>query len=189
MASRILLVEDLQEETYVKSHLIAKDGIAIIVSPGNQVNNLTKEQVRNIFSGKITNWIEVGGKNREIHVATREIGSGTAASFEYFMMSGEPVTKYAILEPSSGALRQVVSDEQAIAFLSFGYLDEKTKAVSLDEVSATNANIINGSYPLVRPFYLMTRGEPAGEVKEFIDFCQGPEGQSIVEAEGYLKIY
>ena len=184
MASR----EILPDESSLNSYLIAKDGIAIIVSPKNMVNNLTKDQLKDIFSVKITNWSEVDGTDQEIHVATREIGSGTAATFEYVVMSGEPITKYAILEPSSGALRQVVSDEQAIAFLSFGYLDKDTKSISLDGVSATNTNINNGSYPLVRPFYLVTKGEKTGEVKRFIDFCTGSDGQLVVATEGYLKV-
>ncbi len=184
MASRELT----PEEAALKKYSLAHDGIAIVVSPQNIVNNLSKTQLKDIFAGRLTNWSAVGGANKEIHVVTREAGSGTAVTFEEYVMLGEPLTRYAILEPSSGALRQTLSDEQAIAFLSFGYLDKDVKALSLDGVTANRANMKNGTYPLVRPFYFLTGREPDGAVKAFLDFCTGAEGQKIVDAEGYLTV-
>ena len=169
-------------------HLLARDAIAVIVHKDNQVAGLTKGQIRDIFAGGITNWEEVGGKDQAIHVAAREEGSGTRSTFEGLVMGDERVTKGAILESSNGMLRLVVAgDTQAISFVSYGYVDSSVKALAIDGVELTAENAKGGTYPLVRPLYFLTRGGPEGLVKEFIDFCLGVEGQSIVEQEGYLS--
>jgi phosphate transport system substrate-binding protein len=176
-----------EEETLglVKHHL-ASDGIAIVAHPSQDVTSLTTEEVRNIFSGNITNWAEVGGDNVTIVVIAREEGSGTRAAFEELVMKDEVITDDAILFPSNGALRTAVAgDEDSIGFLSFGYLDETVRAFDIDGVEATVANAINGDYPIVRPLYFLTLGELTGKVADFIDFCLGPDGQAIV-AEDYI---
>jgi len=177
------------EQGMVIPHLLARDGIAIIVAPGNAVNGLTREQVKKIFMGEIKNWSEVGGTNAEIHVVAREEGSGTRAAFEEMVMGEELVTKTAILQPSNGAIRTTVTgDPNAIGFLSFGYIDQSVKALAIDDIEGTAVNAKAGTYPIVRPLYFLTKSEPTGVVKVFLDFCTGPEGQKIVEEEGYLSI-
>jgi phosphate transport system substrate-binding protein len=172
----------------VMEHVLARDGIAIITHPSQTVSNLTKEQVMQIFTGEITNWSEVGGADETINVVAREEGSGTRAAFEEMVMGEEVITEMAILQPSNGAVRTTVAgDPNAIGFLSFGYLDSSTKALSIDGVPATVDNAKNGTYPIVRPLLLLTKGEPEGIVKEFIDFCLGSEGQAIV-AEDYIPV-
>jgi len=107
------------------------------------------------------------------------------------MVMGEEtvITNTAILQPSNGALRTTVSsDAQAIGFLSFGYIDNTVKAVTIDGIAATTENALNGTYPIVRPLYFLTKEQPAGAVKEYIDFCLGPEGQKIAEEEGYIPV-
>jgi len=171
-------------------HVLARDGIAIVFHPSQTVSGLTKDQVRDVFAGEITNWSDVGGADKEIHVVAREEGSGTRAAFEEMVMGkkGPVITADAILQPSNGAVRTAVSgDPDAIGFLSFGYLDASVKAVDIDGVAATVANAKNGTYPVVRPLLFLTKGEPTGLVKTFIDFCLSAEGQGIVEAEGYLS--
>jgi phosphate transport system substrate-binding protein len=168
-------------------HLIARDGIAIVTHPSNPVTGLTKEQVRGIFSGNITKWSQVGGQNKEIHVIAREEGSGTRTAFEEMIMGDALVKASTILLPSSGAIRTAVSsDPQAIGFISFGYIDTSVKALTINSVAATAHNASDGTYPLVRPLYFLTKTQPTGLVKEFIDFCLGTEGQSIVAEEGYI---
>jgi phosphate transport system substrate-binding protein len=121
-------------------------------------------------------------------VIAREEGSGTRAAFEELVMGDEVITATAILQPSNGALRTAVAgDPNAIGFVSFGYLDSSVKAFSIEGVAATVENCINETYPIVRPLLFLTLGEPEGAVKEFIDFCLGPEGQAIV-AEDYIPI-
>ena len=179
-----------ESEPALVTHLLAKDGIAIACHPSNTITGLTKEQVKEIYAGNITNWSEVGGPDREIHIVAREEGSGTRTAFEEMVMSDDTlITKTAILQPSNGALRTTVSsDEQAIGFLSFGYLDSSVKSIPIDGVEATKENALNGSYPIVRPLYFLTKEQPTGAVKEFIDFCLSTDGQKIAEEEGYIPV-
>jgi phosphate transport system substrate-binding protein len=177
-----------EEKGQVIAHVLAKDGIAIAVHPSQTVANLTKEQVKDIFSGKINNWSQVGGANKTINVVAREEGSGTRAAFEEMVMNKEVIVATAILQTSNGAVRTTVAgDPNAIAFLSFGYLDESVKSLSIDGVAGTVANAKNGTYPIVRPLLFLTKSQPVGIVKEFIDYCLGPEGQAIVAKE-YITI-
>lgn len=174
-------------EPNLVKHLVASDGIAIIVHPSNPIAGLTKEQVRGVFAGNITNWSQIGGENKEIHVIAREEGSGTRGAFEELVMGEELIKTNAILLPSNGAVRTAVSSTpQAISFVSFGYIDSSVKALVINSVAATVENAKNGSYPILRPLYFLTKTQPTGLVKAFIDFCLGPEGQSIVAEEGYI---
>ena len=175
--------------------LLARDGIAIIVNPANPVTGLTKTQVRDIFAGNITNWKDVGGPDQEIHVAAREEGSGTRTAFQDMVMGKDAagnainISKKAILQSSSGAILQVVKgDAQAISFDSFGYVDASVKALDIDKVAATTDNAKNGTYPIVRPLYFLTKNPPAGLVKAFLDYCQSPDAQQIITQEGYLTV-
>jgi phosphate transport system substrate-binding protein len=170
-------------------HLLARDGIAIITHPSNKVTGLTKEQVKDIFSGKITNWSEVGGENKEIFIVAREEGSGTRAAFEELVMGEELIKADAILQPSNGAVRTAVSSTpQSIGFISFGYLDSSVKSMAIDGVAGTVDNAKNGAYPIIRPLYFLTKEQPTGLVKDFIDFCLGAEGQKVVVEEGYISV-
>ena len=167
--------------------LLARDGIAIIVHPSNSITGLTKKQIRDIYAGNITNWSQVGGKNKEIHVIAREEGSGTRTAFEDMVMNKELIKASAILLPANGAIMTAVSSNpQAIGFVSFGYIKSSVKALAIDGVAATIENAKNGSYPIVRPLYFLTKQQPTELVKNFIDFCLSPEGQSIVAEDGYI---
>jgi phosphate transport system substrate-binding protein len=178
------------EAANLVEHVLCKDGIAVITNTANGVNSLTKEQIKNIFAGNITNWKDVGGADKAIHVVAREEGSGTRGAFEELIMGKETkISNTAILQSSNGALLQVMKgDPDAIGFLSFGYLDASVKAVSIGGVAATPENALNGSYPVIRPFLFVTKGEPTGLVKAFIDYCLSDEAQSSITKEGYLSI-
>jgi phosphate transport system substrate-binding protein len=181
---------DLKENEIgtVVERLLARDGIAIVVHPSRTVSNLTTGQIRQIFSGEITKWSDVGGSDATINVVAREEGSGTRAAFEEMVMGESLVAALAILQPSNGAVRTTVSgDPDSIGFLSFGYVDDTTKALSIDGVAGTVENAKNGTYPIVRPLLFLIKDEPEGIVKEFIDFCLGSEGQEIV-AEEYISV-
>ncbi len=172
------------------THLLAKDGIAIVCHPSNSIQELSMEEVKDIFSGSITNWSQVGGPDEQIDIVAREQGSGTRAAFEEMVMGEEmQISDQSVLQPSNGAVRTTVAgDERAIGFLSFGYLDSSVKSVSVDGVEGTVENALNGSYPIVRPLYFLTAEQPQGIVKEFIDFCLSAEGQALVEEEGYIPV-
>jgi phosphate transport system substrate-binding protein len=175
--------------------LLARDGIAIIVNQFNPVSGLSKTQIRDIFAGNITNWSQVGGPAKEIHVAAREEGSGTRTAFQELVMGKDAhgkdinIVKKAILQSSSGAIMQVVrSDVQMISFDSFGYVGSSVKALAVDGVEPTSANVKNGTYPVVRPLYFLTKAQPTGLVKVFIDYCTGPDVQKIITDEGYISV-
>ena len=181
------------DEPQLVKHLLAKDGIAIVVKPGNPVSGLTKAQVRDIFGGVIKNWKDVGGPDHAINVAVRESGSGTRTAFEEMVMAkpdpAVAIASTALEQNSNGGVKQVVGgDSYAIGFISFGYIDNTVKALSIDGVEATVENAKNETYPIVRPLYFLTKEEPTGLVKELIDFCLSDEGQAIVADEGYVTI-
>ena len=185
-----------EEAAKLKEFVLCKDGIAIIVNPANGVADLTKDQVKSIFFGTITNWKDVGGIDKEIHVVAREESSGTRGAFDEMIMGKDkttgklnPIVKTAILQSSNGAILQVVKgDPDAVGFISFGYLDSSIKALSIGGVVANAENAKNGSYPVVRPFLFVTNGEPAGVVKSFIEYCLSDEVQEIITKEGYISV-
>jgi phosphate transport system substrate-binding protein len=171
------------------THLLAKDGIGIITSKNNTVTGLTKAQVISIFKGAITNWQEVGGANHRIDVFVRESGSGTRTAFQDLVMGSENITISALEQTSSGAIKQAVAgDSNAIGFESLAYVDSSIKALAIDGVAATQANAKDGTYRVVRPLYFLTKDQPMGLVKDFIDFCQSTEGQKVVADNGYIAV-
>ena len=184
MSSRAL-TEDEQQAVW--SVEIAKDGLAIIVHPSNPVEDLTLEQVRAIYAAAVGDWGELGGRAAEIHVITREEGSGTRSAFEDLVMAKEPITPRAIVQDSNGAVRQLISnDPNAIGFISLGLVDETVKALALDGVSASWENVMNDSYVLYRPFLFLTADEPTGLAKQFIDYTLSPAGQQQLVREGLI---
>ncbi len=189
-ASREVQESEKQEYPNMKVHVIARDGIALIAHPDVVVDDLTKEQVRGIFAGEVTNWSEVGGADRPIIVVAREEGSGTRAAFEEMVMGDEtPILAGAILQPSNGAVRTTVSTTpDAIGFVSFGYVDQSVKVLQVEGAAPTEANASDGSYPIVRPLNMLTNGEPTGAVKAWLDWILSEAGQQVVAGEGYIRV-
>lgn len=179
---------DLKDEEKTLWYVeIARDGLAVIVNPNNPVDNLTLKQARDIYSGVITNWNQLGGKNAVIHVIAREEGSGTRSAFESLVMDKIEINPRAIVQDSNGTVRQLVGDDAAaIGFISLGLVNERVKALELDGVKATRENVINGSYGLSRPFLFITSVEPTGKTKLFIDFVLSPEGKKLLNDEGLV---
>jgi len=177
------------EKASVKDTTIAIDGIAIAVHPKNsKITNLSLEQIKGIFSGKITNWKDVGGYDALINVVTREAGSGTRGAFEEIVMHDAKITDKAVTQASNGAVRTTVAgDEKSIGYLSLGYLSADVKGIKVNNVDPTVENIKNNTYKVKRPFLYLTKGDPAGDVKAYIDFVLSPAGQEIV-AKHYIKV-
>jgi len=166
---------------------IAKDGLAVIINPGNPINNLTLDQVRDVYLGAVDNWSALGGNDARIHVIAREEGSGTRSAFESLVMGSGQITPRAIVQDSNGAVRQLVSDDlNSIGFISLGLVDHSVKAIDLDGVRASVDNVINGSYRLFRPFLFVSADQPTGSALEFIEFTLSPEGQQILSHEGLI---
>ncbi len=196
-ASREIKDEEMQQYPDLKVFVIAYDGIAVIVNPDVNLTNLTTEQVRSIFSGAVTNFSAVGGPDAPITVVSREEGSGTRGAFEELVMTykdanGEkktdPIVSSALLQQSNGQLLTVVATTpDTIGYLSFGFLDNSVKAVSVDGIEPTVANVKNDTYPIYRPFIMLTHGDPSPLTKSFLDYIMGPDGQAIV-AKDYITI-
>ena len=180
------LVELPPEAKQLTATVVARDGIALVLNPTNKITNLSMQQVRDIFNGKIKNWKEVGGANAPITVVSREAGSGTRSSFEQIVKEIS-LTKDALIQDSNGTIRETVSnDPNAVGYLSHGLLNEKIRAIKIDDQECTSELITTGSYKLVRPIYLLVKGAPAGEVKNFIDYILSAEGQSTIKASGLI---
>ena len=180
------LVKLPEEAKILTATVVARDGIAVVLNPENKVLGLTTEQVRGIFNGKIRNWKEVGGANAAITVVSREAGSGTRSSFEQII--GEiSLTKDALIQDSNGTIRETVAnDANAVGYLSHGLINEKIKAIKIDDQECTTEAITAATYKLVRPIFLLTHGEPQGEVKSFIDYVLSAEGQQTIKSKGLI---
>jgi phosphate transport system substrate-binding protein len=192
-ASREIQKAETDKFPNLKIFTIAYDGIAVVTNPGVKLPNLTKEQVRGIFAGEITNFKDVGGPDATIVVVSREEGSGTRAAFEELVMTytdsagRKQVAKIfekALLQQSNGQVRTAVATTpNSIAYLSFGFLDNTTNGTPMEGVAPTVENVKNKTYPVIRPLLMMTNGEPNERAKAFLDFCLSAEGQAIVGKE------
>ena len=169
----------------MKAFLFAKDGVAIVVHPNNPVKGLTSAQIRDIYTGKVTNWAQVGGKKGTITMLFREKGAGQRAAFEEAVMGAEKVAVTKGREIGSmGAMKTEVGlDESAIGYILISAVDKSVKALELDGKAATLDNVKAGAYVVTIPLYLITKGEPKGATKTFIDYLMGPEGQMAVQKE------
>ncbi|MCU7496415.1 MAG: phosphate ABC transporter substrate-binding protein [Ignavibacteria bacterium] len=183
MADMVQLPDEAKGLTPV---IVARDGVAIVVNPKNPITNLTTEQVRDIFNGKITNWKQLGGNDAPITVVSREAGSGTRSSFEKIIGSIQ-LKKDALIQDSNGTIRETVSnDPNAVSYLSHGMINEKVKPLTLDGIQSSVENIVNGTYKLSRPIFLLVKGNIQGEIKNFIDYVLSPEGQKTIKDNGLL---
>lgn len=166
------------------STTIARDALAVIVHRSNPVQNLTTAQVVGIFKGEITNWSQVGGANAPILVNSRTAPSGTLDYFiEHFFGKGAIVAT-AKQHATNGLVRQAVAgNRNAIGFISMGYLNSSVKAPNLDGQAVNMEAARSGNYKVIRNFNLVTKGQPTGLAKNFIDWILSSEGQRIVGKE------
>jgi phosphate transport system substrate-binding protein len=168
---------------------IAWDGIAVIVHPSNPLTNLSLEQLRQIFQGKITDWRELGLPPHTIDLISREEGSGTREAFEHLVMGKIEVSPGALVQDSNGAVREIVAgDPYSLGYISAGLVDERVKAVAVDGILPTRENIKEQKYKLVRRFLLVGREAPTGQCLAFVDFILSPQGQRLLEAEGLVGV-
>jgi phosphate transport system substrate-binding protein len=181
--------------------VIARDAIAVVVNPENPVDQLTLQQISDIYSGKISNWQEVGGEDRPIVRLSRETNSGTHVYFlEQVLRLGQKdnntlFAKNTLLLPSSEGISSEIRDNpNAIGYDGLGYVtpDQKVIAVARDAQSdyvlPSAGSVNNGSYPIARDLYMYTDGEPTGAIKEYLDWIHSPEAQEIVTELGFVPI-
>ncbi|MET9208575.1 phosphate ABC transporter substrate-binding protein [Streptomyces bacillaris] len=178
---------------------IGSDAVGVIVTKpvaDAGVKNLTANQVRGLFEGKITNWSEVGGPKLDVFVYDKEPGRGTREVLDKYVYGDEkapppPDTdNFAIVGGNLETRNKLESTPGAVGPLSTGFVEgrEKLAVVTLDGIAASPENIASGKYPMNRPLYLITNGEPAGDAKKFIDYLLSDKGQALLEPHGYLSL-
>ena len=188
----------MQKGSEPQEFVVARDGIAVVVNPGNPVSEMSIEQIAKIYTGAYKSWSEVGGPDQPVIVLSRESSSGTYVFFQEHVLSKKDYTPEARLMPATSAIIQSVSsDAWAIGYVGLGYALEagdKVKMISVkaDEsspaVAPSEATVTSGDYSIARPLHLYTAGEPTGLVKAFIDYTLSPAGQQIVQETGYVKV-
>jgi phosphate transport system substrate-binding protein len=167
----------------LEERIIAVDGIAVVVHPANPAGDLTLDQIRDIYSGVITDWSQLGGaKSGKIAVVSREPGSGTRGAFEELIGLKDKLVLGATEFDGTGAVKAELSrNPDAIGYLSLGSVDPSIKAVSIQGVAATTDNVRTGSYQIARPFIILSRNTINPETKQFLDWILSPAGQAIVK--------
>lgn len=186
-SSRNLKEDELKSG--VVENIVAIDGIAVIVDKDNTVTDLSSEDLTKIYTGEITNWKDLGGKDESIVVIGRESGSGTRTAFEE-LLKVEDACKYAQeLDSTGGVLAKVASTPGSIGYVSLDVVDDTVQAVKLDGVEASEANIVAGKYLLSRPFVMATKGEISEQndlVKAWFDYVKSEEGQAVIKGLGLI---
>jgi len=188
-----------QRGVFPKEFVVAYDGIAVIVHKDNPVNKMTIGDLHKIFTGKATNWKEFGGKDLRIVTLSREVSSGTHMYFkeEVIQLSKKDSTEEfsaqtLLLTSSQAIVEEIATNEAAIGYLGMGYVSERIKALLLakDEqfYPPDVENVLKKTYPLSRPLYFYTNGEPTGAAKLFVDFALGPKGQQQFKETGFVPL-
>lgn len=194
-SSRFIKFKEVKEAVsrgvYPVPFAIAYDCIVPVVHPSNPVSNLTVDQLRSIYTGRIRNWKQVGGPDKTIVVVSRDTSSGTYEVWEEKVLKGARVYPGALLQASNGAVRSVVSrNKQAIGYIGMGYVNSSVKPLRVEGIKATKENALNGSYVISRPLYMFVKGWPKEEISKFIKFVTHPQkGQILIEKAGFIPLY
>jgi phosphate transport system substrate-binding protein len=194
MSSRELKSDEIAKYPNLVQHIIAKDGISIIVNKENPVTQLTIEQIMKIYAGNITDWADVGGTAGAIVVLGRDSNSGTRGTFDELVLKGAaPVATMEQLGSNGEVHDKVMSTPGAIGYVGLGYVDEEVKGLDVSKngtayIAPSVANVQAGTYPISRNLNMFTDGEATGLSKNFLDYMISPEGQAIVEQEGFVPI-
>ncbi len=185
---------DLKEEEKangLNEVVIAYDGIVVVTHPSNKVKNLTIEQVKQIFTGEVTNWSELGGDDMEIVVVSREDGSGSRDAFQEIIgySSGELVRSSIIASGNGNIKTTVANNKHAVGFISFEYIDDSISTIDIDGVKATAENVLQQKYSLSRPFLFVYKDGNLTEAgQQFIDFILSEDGQLIAAEAGAIPV-
>lgn len=188
MSSRDLKPEEI--DSGIEELIIAYDGIVVVAHPSNPVNDLTMEQVKQIFTGDITNWKDVGGKDMEIVVVSREDGSGSRDAFQEIVgyKSGELIRNAIVASGNGNIKTTVATNKHAVGFISFEYIDETVSAMAINGVAALAENVLDGKYQLSRPFLFVHQPGLSEAATQFTDFILSADGQKVVESAGAIPL-
>lgn len=173
------------------AHVVAMDGVCVIVHPSNPVGALSTEQVRDIYLGKVKNWKQLGGPDVPIVAISRDTSSGTYETFESFIMKGQKMdssVEYVSTNPQ--AFARVKNTAGAVGYVGFGFVQTGVKAVTLDGIKATKQTILSGKYPVSRPLFMFTNGYPVlgSMAHKFVTFHLTEKGQEVVEDKGFVAV-
>ncbi len=184
-------LKDSEKESGAVENIVAIDGIAVVTDPANTITGLTKQQLTDIYTGKIKNWSEVGGSDGVIIVVGREAGSGTRGAFEELLEVVDSCTYANELDSTGAVMAKVASTPGAIGYVSLDVVDDSVKALALDEVEPTVDNIKAGSYLLSRPFVMATMGEISEQndtIQALFDYLKSDEGKEVITSVGLITV-
>ncbi|MZP28992.1 phosphate ABC transporter substrate-binding protein PstS family protein [Heliobacterium undosum] len=199
-ASREMKAEEkaqVKEKTQkdAKEIIIANDGIGFIVNKDNPVKELTMAQLADIYTGKVSNWKELGGNDEKIVVYARETSSGTHVFVKEHVMKDKEYRSDALLQNSNAAIvKEVEGNKGAIGYVGLGYLKDSIKTLGVKKdanaaaVMPSEATVKDKSYPVARPLFVYAAGEPQGAAKAFVDFMLSSEGQAIVKKMDFVPV-
>jgi len=183
------------DEVALTAHRIAVDGVGVIVHRDNAVSNFTRQDLINIYTGRISNWKTLGGKDAPITVANKAEGRATLEVFlEYTGLDSADIVASLVVGENQQAIRTVVADPNAIAYVSIGAAASEAaagtpvKLANCDGVEPTNENVAAGKFPIMRPLQLVTRGEIPASAREFLDFLTAPENRDLIESHLYVPL-
>ncbi len=171
------------------AHVVALDGIAMIVHPSNPLKDITTDQIRDIYMGKITNWKQLGGPNMNIVMISRDTNSGTYETFKKLVMKKVKIVEGCEYVGSNGAVRgRIQSTPTAIGYVGLGFLDKTVKGLKVNGVYPSNKTIASGTYPIARPLFMFTNGYPkmGSVVYQFVTLYLTQKGQEIVKRIGFV---
>lgn len=171
-------------------NVVALDGLAVIVHPSNSRDNLTIKQIRDIYTGKVTNWKELGGQDQKIVVISRDTNSGTYESFNTLVMKDAKLKGGAEYVGSGGAIRQrVLSTEAAIGYVGLAFT-EGVKTLKVNGIPPNVETVTDKTYPIARPLFMYTNGRPktGTALYDFVNLSKTEEGKKIIEDTGYVPV-
>lgn len=173
------------------AHIVALDGIAIIVHPSNPVENITINQIRDIYKGKIRSWKELGGPNKKIVMISRDTNSGTYETFHKLVMKKQKIVQNCEYVGSNGAVRgRVQNTPTAIGYVGLGFLDRSVKGLKVNKIYPTQKTISIGKYPIARPLFMFTNGYPkmGSHLYQFVTLYLTKKGQEIIKGIGFVPL-
>lgn len=170
-------------------HIVARDGIAVIVHPDNQLTDISIDDIKKIYTGEYSNWNKVGKGKGSIVVVSRDAASGTFETFNTLALDDAKLTDGALMLASNLEVARVVAQTPgAIGYVGLGYLSDDIKALKVEMITPTEETVRDMTYPLARPLFMYTNGKPVGMTKDFIDYIMSPEGQEIVREAGFVPV-
>jgi len=183
------------EEKDLQAFTIARDGVTVIVHKDNPVQSLSDQQIINIYTGKVNNWQQVGGKPGKITVVNKAEGRSTLELFtQYFKLKNTDIKAQVVIGDNEQGIKTVEGNPDAIAYVSIGSAENSVdnqiplKLLPIGGVAATTANVQNGTFPISRPLNLVMKTAPKGRAKEFIDFAQSQQVNDIVQQQNFVVV-